>query len=221
MTAKKSGFRPITLTALFLLFNISGFGQLLAWQFATPVELTGQEESVKAATVHPALEVTELSRGANAKPGGGNARGFSGTFPLNETKADAKKSGAYYEFVVKIKTGNNVSLTRLNAILRRQENSAYIYRWMFSLDGRKFTELGTEDVTITDLTNNGIKQPAIDLTSVAELQNLNAKTEITFRLYAWGTTAIAKAKRGFGFGKSDKKGSNVLWLDGTVTKSEK
>jgi hypothetical protein len=139
---------------------------------------------------------------------------------MDATKADARKSGAYYQFTVKAKKGYTVSLKTLNSILRRQEESAYIYRWMYSLDGRKFKELGTDDATITDLSNNGVKQPALDLSAYPELQNLNSKTTVTFRLYAWGGVSTQKSKRAFGFGKSNKAGSKVLWIDGTVAKVE-
>ena len=209
----------ILLSALFV-FNTTSFSQILSWQFSLPQELTGREESVKASVVDPGLEDSELIRGASAKSGPGNSRGFSGSFPMDATKADARKSGAYYQFTIKAKDGYSVSLRKLNAILRRQEESAHIYRWMYSLDGRKFKEIGDEDVTITDLNNNGVKQPAIDLTAYPELQNIKSKTTITFRLYAWGGVSLEKSKRAFGFGKSNKAGSKVLWIDGVVTKAE-
>lgn len=216
----KSIFKHISLFAFLLIFSTNGFSQILSWQFALPQELTGKEQSIKASIVDPGLEESELTRGPNAISGPGNSRGFSGSFPMDATKADARKSGAYYQFKVKAKDGYSVSLTKLNAILRRQEESACTYRWMYSLDGRKFKEIGNDDVTITDLNNNGVKQPAISLTGYPELQNVKSKTTITFRLYAWGGVSVEKSKRAFGFGKSNKAGSKVLWIDGLVTKSE-
>ena len=213
--SKKNVFLVVLLT-----LSISGYSQLLAWQFSLPVELTGKENSVLATTVDPGLETSELTRGPNAKAGPGNSRGFSGNFPMDETKADARRSGSYYQFVVKVKKGYTVSLSQLNAILRRQENSAYMYRWMYSLDGKKFKEIGTEDGTITELENNGVKQKALDLSTYADLQNLTDKTTVTFRLYGWGGISAEKSKRAFGFGKSSKSGSKVLWIKGTSIKNE-
>ncbi len=217
---KNSIFKTAFLASALFAFSATGFAQILSWQFSLPQELTGREASVKATTVDAGLEDSELTRGANAVAGPGNARGFSGSFPMDATKADARKSGAYYQFTVKAKDGYSVSLTKLNAILRRQEESACTYRWMYSLDGRKFKEIGEEDVTITDLNNNGVKQPAIDLSTYPELQNVKSKTTITFRLYAWGGVSVERSKRAFGFGKSNKAGSKVLWIDGKVTKVE-
>ncbi len=199
-------------------FSTMTYAQLIAWQFAVPTELTGKEVSVMATTVDPAIEATKLTRGPNAKAGPGNARGFSGNLPYDKTKADARKSGAYYQFVVKVKQGYQVSLSELNVILRRQENSAYIYRWMYSLDGKKFKEIGENDLEISDLSNNGIKQPAINLSAYSDLQNIKGGKEVVFRIYAWGATPMEKAKRAFGFGKSNIKGSKVLWVNGTSEK---
>ncbi|MGC3978063.1 MAG: hypothetical protein QM751_07415 [Paludibacteraceae bacterium] len=216
----KKILKTIAVIAILFTFSANTYSQLLAWQFATPTELTGKEESVEATTVDPGLEVSVLTRGPNAKAGPGNSRGFSGNFPIDETKADARRSGAYYQFVVTVKKGYTVSLSQLNAVLRRQENSAFNYRWMYSLDGRKFKEIGAEDNSITDLGNNGVKQPELDLKAYTDLQNLTDKTTVTFRLYAWGGNG-EKAKRAFGFGKSNTKGSKVLWINGTSVKNEK
>lgn len=216
----KNILKTFALLLVLFSFSVNSYSQLLAWQFTTPVELTGKEESVEATTVDEGLEVSVLTRGVGAKAGPGNSRGFSGNFTIDETKADARRSGAYYQFVVKVKKGYTVSLSQLNAILRRQENSAYNFRWMFSLDGRKFKEIGENDGAITDMDNNGIKQPELDLMSYPELQKLTENTSVTFRLYAWGGNK-EKAKRAFGFGKSNKKGSKVLWLNGTAIKNAK
>ncbi len=210
----------VLLIALLTISN-SGFSQLLVWQFTTPVELTGKETSVTATSVDPALAAVELTRGPNAKAGPGNFRGFTGNFPIDATKADARRSGSYYQFIVKVNEGYTVSLSKLNAILRRQENSAYMYRWMYSLDGKKFKEIGTEDGSITDLNNNGVKQNPLDLSIYEDLQNLTDKSTVTFRLYGWGGSPTEKSKRAFGFGKSSKSGSKVLWINGTTVKNEK
>lgn len=217
---KKSILKKVFGLSVLFVLGTTGYAQILSWQFSLPQELTGREASVKASVVDAGLEESELIRGANAIAGPGNTRGFSGSFPMDSTKADARKSGAYYQFTVKAKNGYNVSLTKLNSILRRQEESAYIYRWMYSLDGRKFKEIGDGDVTITDLNNNGVKQPAINLSVFPELQNVKSATTITFRLYAWGGVSLERSKRAFGFGKSNKTGSKVLWIDGIVTKEE-
>ncbi|TZF82999.1 hypothetical protein FW774_11890 [Pedobacter sp. BS3] len=194
-----------------------GFGQIVAWQFALPEPSTGREKTAAATTNHANLEQSVLSRGPGAVPKQGNLRGFSGNFPVNADQEAAKISGAYYQFTVKAKPGYQVSLSSLEATLRRQAESAHIYRWMYSLDGKTFKEIGDQDITITDLTNNGVKQPAISLTGYNDLQHVSSSKTITFRIYAWGGTATEGSARAFGFGKSDSKGSNALALDGTVS----
>ncbi|WP_461787707.1 hypothetical protein [Pedobacter sp.] len=190
--------------------------QLLAWQFALPQPSKGTEPSINATTNNEFLEIAQLTRGGGVQPKQGNSRGFSGNFGVDESYEDAQKSNAYFQFEVSPKKGYEVSLNRLDATLRRQEQSAHVYRWAYSLDGKNFVKIGDADVDVTFTGNNGIKQQSIDLSSIKALQKVSKK--ITFRLYAWGALTNQGKAIAFGFGKSDSKGSNALILDGTVTK---
>lgn len=213
--------RPFYLSLLALSFfmcaSTFSFGQIVAWQFATPEPSTGREKTAKATTNDSNLELSVLSRGASAVPKQGNGRGFSANFPVNADKNEAKNAGAYYQFTLKAKPGYKFSLSSLEAVLRRQAESAYIYRWSYSLDGKDFKELGTDDVTITNLSNNGVKQAPINLVGYKELQNVSDKVTVTFRVYAWGGTANTGQAIAFGFGKSSAVGSNVLAAFGSVS----
>lgn len=213
---RKIYFSALVLTVLIGMSNAS-FAQILAWQLATPVPSKGIERNVKATTNNEDLELSVLTRGPSAVAKQGNGRGFSGNFPINASQEEAKTAGAYYQFTVKAKPGHAVSLSALDAVLRRQSESAHIYRWTYSIDGKKFTDIGTEDVVISNLSNNGAKQPTLKLATYKELQNVPSTTTITFRLYAWGATADSGTQIAFGFGKSSAAGSNVLAVAGTVT----
>lgn len=207
--------KAVTFVALLFVVNISQ-AQILAWQFALPEPSKGSEVSVKSTTTNEFLETSVLTRGKGISPKQGNSRGFSGNFGVDENFEDAQKSNSYFQFEVMPKKGYEVSLNSLKATLRRQEQSAHIYRWAYSLDGKTFTKIGTEDSKITFLGNNGIAQAPIDLSTISALQKVN-KT-ITFRLYAWGGLTNQGKAIAFGFGKSDSKGSNAIALDGTVSK---
>ena len=201
----------------FTLLSSTSYGQVLAWQFAKPEPATGREKQAKATTNDPNLETSVLTRGPAAIAKQGNTRGFSGNFPVDATKEEAQKSGAYYQFTVQAKKGYKVSLSSLTAVLRRQPESAHIYRWMYSLNGKDFKEVGSEDLIINDLNNSGIKQPAISLSGYKDLQGVPSSKTITFRIYAWGGTSATGTKIAFGFGKSSTTGSNALALKGTVS----
>ncbi|GAB1462225.1 hypothetical protein [Pedobacter sp.] len=215
-TPFKSNFLRAIILIGFVCFANTAKAQILAWQFALPQPTKGVEASISSTTTNEFLETSTLTRGKGIVPKQGNSRGFSGNFGVDESFEDAQKSNAYFQFEVKPKKGYEVSLSSLKATLRRQEQSAHIYRWTYSLDGKKFIKIGNEDLKVINVSNNGVPQPAIDLISIKELQKVS-KT-ITLRLYAWGGLTNEGKAIAFGFGKSDTKGSNALTLDGTVTK---
>ncbi|WP_017260002.1 hypothetical protein [Pedobacter arcticus] len=215
---KKINFGKAFMIGLFTLISSAGYSQVAAWQFSLPEPSKGQDVTAKATTIDPNLEQSVLTRGAAADPKKqGNTRGFSATFPVNTTKEESKKSNAYYQFTVQAKKGFKVSLTSIDAVLRRQLQSPYVYRWMYSLDGQDFTEIGKADITVEDLNNNGAKQPSVSLAQYKELQDVSSSKIITIRIYTWGATANTGDQRSFGFGKSNMKGSNVLAVKGLVS----
>lgn len=215
LSGKQLAFVSIIFIASIGFVNIAN-AQLLAWQFALPQASKGTEASINATTNNQFLEIAQLTRGEGVQPKQGNSRGFSGNFGVDENYDDAQKSNAYFQFEVNPKTGYEVSLTSLDAILRRQEQSAHVYRWAYSLDGKNFVKIGDADVEVTFTGNNGIKQQTINLSSIKALQKVSRK--ITFRLYAWGALTNQGKAIAFGFGKSDAKGSNALVINGTITK---
>jgi len=218
---KKTALLRILGLNVFMLLSTVGYCQILSWQFALPEPSTGKDRSANSTTNNENLEQAVLTRGPGAIAKQGNLRGFSGNFPVNATKEDAKKSGAYYQFTVKAKKGYKVSLSSLNALLRRQAESAHIYRWMYSLDGKDFKEIGNEDVVINDLNNTGIQQPQINLSAYQDLQDVPSSKTITFRIYAWGGISDKGTQIAFGFGKSNSKGSPVLAVSGNVETEKK
>lgn len=189
---------------------------LLAWQFALPTPANGREETAYATTVHSNIEVAILKRGAGVAVQAGSARGFNGHFPLDKDFKSAENSDAYYEFTVKAKPGETVSLHKLDAVLRRQKGAAHFYRWTYSRDGITFHKIGDKDMEVTSLSNNGEKQASVDLSNIEGLQNVPSSKPITFRLYAWGGTSKERGNSAFGFGKSDSRGSHALSLEGVV-----
>lgn len=210
-------FKGIFVVCLVCFANMAN-AQVLAWQFALPEHSKGVEPFSKSTTTNEFLEIATLTRGKGIVPKQGNSRGFSGNFGVDESFEDAQKSNSYFQFEVKAKKGHEVSLSSVNATLRRQEQSAHIYRWTYSLDGKNFKNVHENDITITNVSNNGVKQKPISLATIKELQNVPATKTITFRMYAWGGVTNEGKAIAFGFGKSDTKGSNALALEGTVIK---
>lgn len=163
---------------------------LVAWQFGNPAS-AGNEVTYASTSNNANMLASTLSRGAGIPAVTATAlgRGFTAAnfMPLNSVKSDAVTNGNYYQFIVKAANGYTMSLSTLDARLRRSGAGANAYRWAYSLDGTNFTELGTSDVSFMSA-YDGVDQPQIDLSSVTALQNVPAATTITFRIYAWGAT---------------------------------
>lgn len=189
---------------------------LLAWQFTYPEETSGREVAYLATTNHQKLETGRLSRGFNAAPGAGSKRGFTGLFPIENSRGQAEVSGSYYEVNIKPKKNEEVSLKSIESTMRRQKDSPYIYRWTYSLDGKTFKNIGDKDIVINDLNSLGVKQPIVNLSNYPDLQNIKHTQKVLLRMYVWGATANTGHERSFGFGKSSDEGANVLVIKGNV-----
>lgn len=217
MNKKRFGKAFLCLLVCLFCLNKLVHGQVIIWTFyntATSTGTTGSEAQLSATTVDANIETPILTRGAGAVTGSGSARGFTGRFAITPTYYDAILNDSYYEIKVTPKNGKYVSLTSLNATLRPTSGSANTYRWVFSLDGINFIELGPAAVSITGTDTNGYPQATIELSSHIYLQNIPSGTTITFRMYAWGGTV---ASGSFGFGKSNTSGSNSITIGGAVT----
>ncbi len=189
--------------------------QILAWNFGA--EVKGNERTSLSTYTDPNLEISILSRG----PGIGAEKAtlsFASAFPVNLTKEEAVKAGAYYQFTVRAKEGYQFSIEALDVVLRVQPNAPKVYRWMYSTDGIKFAKLGKDDVKIKATVNNGLPQATLDLSSYEELKNIASSQTIVFRLYAWGGTEGSR-ENGFRIGKSNAS-TNALSISGKVIKQK-
>ncbi|TZF81115.1 T9SS type A sorting domain-containing protein [Pedobacter sp. BS3] len=184
---------------------------LIAWNL---LGAAGDEATSSSTLTNPNLEVSVLSRGPGiqAQTAGGS---YASTFPVNADSVAARVAGAYYEFTVTPKGNAMVSLTTLNVILRIQTSAPPTYIWRYSKDGGvAFTDIGTPYTWTTGFTqNNGIQQPAIDLSGISDLQNVS--TPVIFRLYAWGGTS-ATSNNGFRIGKSLTATQDALAISGII-----
>jgi len=160
---------------------------LVAWQFGNP-QSTGDEVTYNATTSDVNLTTSVLSRGSGIAPAalqrGFSSNGFSTTAT---TLGDAVAANEYYQFAIQANGGYAVSLSALDARLRRTATAPNAYIWRYSLDGINFTDIGTS-VSFTS-TVDGVDQPVIDLSGISALQNVPVGTTITFRLYMWGGTS--------------------------------
>lgn len=171
---------------------------ILSWN--TAAGTTGSHN----ATVNNAnLQTSVLSRGPALTYNNSSSNSYVAIFPIGQDKT-AAKAGSYFQVTIQAKAGYYVSLSALDAIMRRASiTSPGNYRWAYSLDGTNFTEIGDNDSfisrTATD-NNNGEVQPTIDLGGIMALQYVPSNVTITLRLYAWGGTDNVSSSN-FGIGK--------------------
>lgn len=190
--------------------------QILAFKFT--YQDNGKQWSSSSTTTNPNLEKSVLSRGKGAQDNSASsARSIVANMYPCQTMAEAEKNEAYFEFFTQAKPGYIVSLKDLRVILRAQENSANVYRWVYSVDGgNTFMDLGPSEVKLANYENDGSQQEPINLSLHATLQNLPANKKVIFRLYAWGGNSSSAGNRAFGIGKSSSQGSNAISLTGYV-----
>ncbi|KAI9463047.1 hypothetical protein F5148DRAFT_1150313 [Russula earlei] len=166
-----------TLLLLSLFFVAScAHAQLLSWQFGSPAS-NGDEVSFAPTYANPHLTASSLVRG-NGLLVSGFVRGFSAIdFTLNGAKADAIANNDYFQTGFTVGTGYTASVYNIDAHIRRSSSvAANAYRWMYSLDGTSFTEIGTADVAFTTTTADGDDQVSIIVSNIAALQSLPANT---------------------------------------------
>jgi len=188
---------PRNVIYLILLTLVSGlgigskevWGQIVAWQFGNPAS-QGDEATYNATTNDANLSASVLSRGIGILPTA-LGRGFAANgWDNGTTKANAITNNEYFEFSINAKPGYLVSVSTLDARLRRSGSTApNAYIWKYSINGSNFNEIGT-DVSFTS-TADGVDQTQIFLSGILDLQNVPSSTTITFRLYAWGGTSTA------------------------------
>lgn len=181
---------------------------LLSWNSAA-----GTTGSQNATVNNTNLQTAVLSRGPSLIYNNSSSNSYVAIFPVGQNKTTAK-TGSYFQVTIQAKTGYYVSLSSIDAILRRASTtSPGNYRWAYSLDGTNFTEVGDNDVAITRTAlenNNGEVQPTVDLGSIMGLQYVPSNVVITLRLYAWGGTDLLSSSN-FGIGKFSSTSPSLIF----------
>lgn len=132
-----------------------------------------------------------LIRGAGLNTGGtaaGNAWGARGWFDVGpDLPQDAIAAGSFVTFTINPNFGVNVSLTTIEPYnIRRSGTGPTTGIWQYSINGTAYSDIGTPITWGVVTTAAGNPQAAIDLSGIADLQNLTSTTTVTFRIVNWG-----------------------------------
>lgn len=211
--------KPTSLSGTLLLATAVCFNsdaQILRYDLTSLT--TTAPESVNATTVDAGISGGLLTRGPGLRAAG-LTTGFSadmwnttaGATPASASLANAISMGEYYQFSFSVKDNFSASLTSLGFSLRRSAaNAPSNYQLQYSLDGFASAGVsvadfnyfgrnsGTAPATVTpyswmtqDVPGQTAGNPItpINLSGVAALQDIDALTTVTFRLFAWGNDA--------------------------------
>jgi len=148
-----------------------------------------KQVSLATSTSNSHLESSLLTRGAGiATDGTAAANTFFATGWEASSVETAQSTNEYFQITAQAKTGYKVSLNSISFNFRRSSTGPNSLQWFYSLDGTSFIAIGTS-ISYTGTDSNGKTFGPIDLSSIADLQNVSGSTTIYLRLYGWGATA--------------------------------
>lgn len=187
------------------------FAQIVAWDFDGN---TGDETSPAVTTLDTNLESAVITResGLVAEPIT-NAFGSSSfvTTGGGTGLSDAQSQDKILRIVVRINCGYQASFSTLDVNFFRDADGPMRFRWFYSVSGIGGGAIGGFNFPYTGTDTNGLAQSQIDLSGIANLQNVPAGSVVNFTL----RPVEAAASTGlFGFGRL---AGNDLSIGGTVT----
>jgi hypothetical protein len=124
--------------------------------------------------------------GSNS-PGAGawGANNWSGPSDLQ----GAVTAGNYVSFSVTADTGYSLSFSSIDPYnVRRSSSGPSTGQWQYSIDGTNFVNIGSAISWGNNTTSSGNSQSAINLSGIANLQNIAGGTTVTFRVVNWGAS---------------------------------
>lgn len=180
--------------------------------------------SIQAVSIANGISSITLSRGAGLAHLNNSTYSYVGSLPDGQDETAAFANDVYYQIAINSISGNYTSFSGLKTRLRTANDVGSTLaaiseniksRWYYSIDGTHFTPIGNE-VLIGNTATAGVEQTQIDLSSIVALQNTNPNQTVYFRLYAWGANGGTVNDRGFGFGKTNTSGLEILSFFGTT-----
>jgi hypothetical protein len=148
-------------------------------------------------TSNASVTIAGLNRGSGLDTGtttaATNAWGAvdfnDGITSASQTSATAITQGNYVTYSVTPNAGISVSFSSISPYnVRRSSTGPGTMLWQYSFDGSTFTDIGVQ-IPTGSTSSSGNDKPAIDLSSISELQNVSSGTTVTFRLVLWNATA--------------------------------
>lgn len=225
---KKLRIHSILLGGIMMLLTVfNSYAQdvidIVSWRFSSPATTAGvdQENTWLSTVTDLRVEPSELIKG----PGiidGSVVRSFGGTsdsWHADDNPITTRNERDYFEFKIKGKEGY-LSLSSIDFKVRRATQAANTYRWAYKLNDEGFKDIGLEDAVVQGAAGgDGVEQPTVILSNIADLKNLTPSDEVIIRLYIWGTT-VNTASGVFALGRYGTSSTTPsLILKGIITET--
>ena len=180
----------VTFVSLGLFWSTSALADVIAGWDVTGLSGYGPSPFTPTAT-HANVAIGGLTRGSGVGTSGlaaGSAWGGTNWQAANETAAVS--SGNYATFSITANSGYQVSFSAISKFnYRRSGTGASTGVLQYQVGGASFVDAAT--LTYSSTSSSGASLGAIDLSSIAALQNVPAGTSVTFRIVNWGGTSTS------------------------------
>ena len=172
-------FELYAVVAAWEVSGVAGFGP-------SPYEASVSHNAVNVGGLTRALGLTTSGGGSNDSWG---ADGWYVGAPT-ETQTTAIANNKFVTFTITPNIGVNLSISAIeNYNIRRSASGPTTGIWQYSINGGAFVDIGIPITWGGDTSGTGNPQSAINLSGIADLQNLTSATTVTFRLVNWGATS--------------------------------
>jgi hypothetical protein len=176
--------RNIEISTVLAAWEVNGVHLIQAFG-PSPFIATTSSESVKVGGLTRGSGLT--STGTAANNAWGASGWFSPGFPIQD-KNTAIANNKFVSFTITPNFGVNISLTTIEPYnTRRTASGPQTGIWQYSINGGAFIDIGSPITwgPVTTPASTGNLQSAIDLSGIADLQNLTSATVVTFRIVNW------------------------------------
>lgn len=172
----------------------SGQMTILAW------EMTGQTDygtdGLTASAVATGITNTlELTRGSGVTSSGtAAANAWGGTGWNYATAADALAANVYVTFGLTVSTSYSTSLTAITLNYRRSTTGPTNARWDYQVNAGTWTTIGEFVSQFPSTSTDGKSITPVDLSGLADLQDVPAGTIVNFRIIPYGASDPSTGK---------------------------
>ncbi|WP_299568147.1 phospholipase D-like domain-containing protein [uncultured Pedobacter sp.] len=192
--------------------------KIVAFDLSAITGVAGEEFPTYSSTYAAGLFPSVISRGSGLVLSR-LAKGFSSSKAVLEDPdarttsiQEAITRNEYFELAIQVKPGKKISISNLSAIIRRTGGGSSKAQWAYVINGANPVLLGDGVIDVPVYTSGGAIDE-INVSGVAELQNLVTSSNVKLRLYMFGETSRGGT---FAFGQSSTAAPEVLVLRGDL-----